>query len=71
MIVAFPALPIHLLISGHLLRNPDNSNPNPANSNFFSISLEGSSYRKSTIVEKLKTFVQMIREAGRSDIIIF
>ena len=39
---ALHSLLIHLLISGYLLRNPDNSN-------FFSISLEGSSYRESTV----------------------
>ena len=58
MIVAFPPHPAfaYLFISGQLLRNPDNSNSSYLES--FSISLEGSSYRKSTVVKKLKTFLQ-------------
>ena len=58
MIVAFPPHPAfpYLFISGQLLRNPDNSNSSYLE--IFSISLEGSSYRKSTVVEKLKTFLQ-------------
>ena len=44
MILAFIPHPFaYFLISGYLLRTPDNSN-------FFSISLEGSSYRESTVL---------------------
>ena len=58
IIVAFPPHPAfaYLFISGQLLRNFDNSNSSYLE--IFSISLEGSSYRKSTVVEKLKTFLQ-------------
>ena len=60
------AFPPHLfpyfLISGYLLRTPDNSN-------FFSISLEGSSYRELSALYpdvslSMKTYAQ--RKAGRS-----
>ena len=50
MIVAFPPHPFaYLLIFGYLLRTPGNSNP-------FSISLEGSSYRESTVLSTLNIF---------------
>ena len=58
MILAFPPHPAfaYLFISGQLLPNPDSSNSSYLE--IFSISLEGSSYRKSSAVEKLKTFLQ-------------
>ena len=47
-LIAFPSHPFaYFLTSGYLLQTPDNLN-------FFSISLEGSSYRESTVLADLK-----------------
>ena len=62
-LLAFPPHPFpYFLISGYLLRTPDNSN-------FFSISLEGSSYRElSALYPDVSLSMKLCaqRKAGRS-----
>lgn len=66
LVLAFPPHPFaYFLMFGYLLWTPDNSNP--TNSNFFLISVDGSSYQELTVVhflsndKKYNFFLRMLR----------